>query len=103
MNIQKPTHNTSSGKALLRELNITKVFDLRSDVEIQKYNAPLPSIDGVEVLHTPVFKLEDYSPEVMAKYVSAHFLKNKGQQGVYLPCDFLHTGDINFMPVGRQR
>jgi hypothetical protein len=29
----------------------------------------MPSIDGVEILHTPVFKTEDYSPEMMAKYV----------------------------------
>ncbi len=34
-----------------------------------KYNAPLPEIEGVDVIRTPVFKLEDYSPEVMAKYV----------------------------------
>jgi hypothetical protein len=29
----------------------------------------MPTIDGVEILHTPVFKTEDYSPEMMAKYV----------------------------------
>ena len=53
----------------MRELGVTKVFDLRSDTEIRKYNTPLPQIDGVEILHTPVFKTEDYSPEMMAKYV----------------------------------
>ncbi|KAG6850904.1 hypothetical protein H0H93_006730 [Arthromyces matolae] len=52
----------------LKALNITRVFDLRSDVEIRKYNSPQPEIDGVEVLHTPVFQKEDYSPEMMAKY-----------------------------------
>jgi hypothetical protein len=70
--LSQPTNDSfSSGKILFRDLNITKVFDLRSDIEIQKYSAPLPSIDGVEVLHIPVFKLEDYSPEMMAKYVRA--------------------------------
>jgi hypothetical protein len=51
----------------LKELGISKVFDLRSDTEIRKYNTPLPQIDGVEILHTPVFQKEDYSPEMMAK------------------------------------
>ena len=60
-----------SGKAKVQELGITKVFDLRSDTEIRKYNAPLPKIDGVEVIHIPVFRQEDYSPEMMAKYVRA--------------------------------
>ena len=53
----------------MRALGITRVFDLRSDTEIEKYGAPLPVIEGVEILHTPVFRKDDYSPEVMAKYV----------------------------------
>ena len=59
----------SSGKAELKALGITTIFDLRSDTEIQKYKSPLPSIEGVEILRTPVFRTEDYSPEMMAKYV----------------------------------
>nr|GAT44388.1 predicted protein [Mycena chlorophos] len=58
---------TEEGKEQLRALGISQVFDLRSDPEIQKYNTPLPVIDGVEVHHVPVFKTEDYSPETMAK------------------------------------
>lgn len=57
------------GKAKLQELGLSKVFDLRSDTEIRKYNTPLPVIDGVEILHTPVFQTADYSPEMMAKCV----------------------------------
>ena len=57
------------GKSQLRLLGITTVFDLRSDTEIEKYNSPLPVIDGVEVLRTPVFQKEDYSPDMMAKCV----------------------------------
>ena len=59
----------SSGKGKLRELGVTTVFDLRSDTEIEKYNTPCPTIERVEVIRVPVFKLEDYSPEMMAKCV----------------------------------
>lgn len=37
------------GKAQMRDLNIAKVFDLRSDTEIAKYDTPIPSIDGVDI------------------------------------------------------
>ncbi|KAJ7572638.1 tyrosine phosphatase family-domain-containing protein [Mycena floridula] len=58
---------TERGKEELKYQGIAKVFDLRSDVEIEKYEVPLPSVDGVEIVHTPVFKTEDYSPEAMAR------------------------------------
>lgn len=51
----------------MQRLGIKKVFDLRSDTEIEKYNTPLPTIEGIELLRTPVFQKEDYSPEMMAK------------------------------------
>lgn len=51
----------------LRELGITKVFDLRSDTEIEKYDTPVPEIEGIEIIRAPVFQKEDYSPEMMAK------------------------------------
>ncbi|KZP04568.1 hypothetical protein FIBSPDRAFT_968028 [Athelia psychrophila] len=58
---------TEEGKAQLRALGVTTVYDLRSDTEIAKYNTPIPTIEGVEIIRTPVFKTEDYSPEMMAK------------------------------------
>ncbi|KAF8969321.1 protein-tyrosine phosphatase-like protein [Flammula alnicola] len=58
---------TEEGKSRFKELGITKVFDLRSDTEIRKYNTPLPEIEGVEIIHMPVFQTADYSPEMMAK------------------------------------
>ena len=64
------TLNRLPGKLQLRELGITKVFDLRSDTEMEKYNTPVPQIQGVEVVRTPVFQVEDYSPEVMARWVA---------------------------------
>lgn len=59
------------GKSELRALGITTVFDLRSDTEIEKYNSPLPTIEGVEIIRTPVFQKGEYSPEKMAQYVRA--------------------------------
>ena len=44
------------------------MYDLRSETEIEKYETPCPHIEGVDVVRTPVFSLEDYSPEMMAKY-----------------------------------
>jgi hypothetical protein len=55
------------GRTQLRDLGITHVFDLRSDTEIEKYKAPIPVVEGVEIIRTPVFQWEDYSPEMMAK------------------------------------
>ncbi|KAF9266334.1 hypothetical protein L218DRAFT_997113 [Marasmius fiardii PR-910] len=57
---------TDRGKEQLKNLGVTKVFDLRSDTEIEKYNSALPSLDGIEVVRAPVFSKEDYSPEMMA-------------------------------------
>ena len=45
------------------------MYDLRSDTEIEKYQTHSPNIEGVDVIRTPVFSLEDYSPEMMAKWV----------------------------------
>ena len=55
------------GKAQLRALGITKVFDLRSDIEMVKYDTPIPDIENVSVVRTPVFKEEDYTPETIAQ------------------------------------
>ncbi|KAL1946463.1 hypothetical protein VTO73DRAFT_14567 [Trametes versicolor] len=61
------SHITPEGIQQLKELGITTVYDLRSDTEMVRYETPIPSVDGVEIVHTPVFKTEDYSPEAMAK------------------------------------
>ncbi len=58
----------------MKELGIRAVYDLRSDTEIAKYNTPCPVIPGVDIHRTPVFKHEDYTPEMMAKCVSLRFL-----------------------------
>lgn len=53
------------GLAQMRDLGITAVFDLRSDVENDRF--PCPKLDGIVVERIPVFKMEDYSPETVAK------------------------------------
>jgi len=58
---------SDEGKIQFKELGISQVFDLRSDTEIAKYNTPGPAIEGVTISHVPVFRKEDYSPEMMAK------------------------------------
>ncbi|THV08260.1 hypothetical protein K435DRAFT_641182 [Dendrothele bispora CBS 962.96] len=58
---------TEEGKEQLKKLGIHKVFDLRSDTEMEKYSAPLPTIEDIDIIRTPVFQKEDYSPEMMAK------------------------------------
>ncbi len=50
-------------------LGVAIVYDLRSDTEMRKYDTPIPEMEGVAVIHVPVFKTEDYSPEAMAKCV----------------------------------
>ena len=60
----------------MRALGITTVFDLRSDPEMQKYSTPIPTIEGVHILRTPVFKNEDYSPESMARCVGVDRLRS---------------------------
>lgn len=82
----------------LKELGITTIYDLRSETEMHRYETPIPTIEGVEIVHIPVFKTEDYSPEAMAKCVRVHFT---------LKSDLVDsrgcTGVSNSMPVARPR
>lgn len=41
---------------------------------MKKYDTPIPQIEGVEVVHVPVFESEDYSPETMARCVSTQLI-----------------------------
>ncbi|KAI0034125.1 protein-tyrosine phosphatase-like protein [Vararia minispora EC-137] len=55
------------GMEQIKGLGITTVYDLRSEAEMSKYNTPVPTIPGVQILHTPVFSQKDYSPTNMAR------------------------------------
>lgn len=60
---------TDDGKAKIRSLGITKIFDLRSDVELKKFDAPMPVIEGVEIVHVPVYREMVYDQdEIMKTY-----------------------------------
>jgi hypothetical protein len=63
------TQPSEPGKSQLKSLGITHIFDLRSDPEMAKWQSPILEMGGVKVVHAPVFKNEDYSPEMMARCV----------------------------------
>lgn len=53
---------------LSNSTGIKKVFDLRSDTELEKFGSPIPELNsGAHVIRVPVFKKEDYSPEMIAR------------------------------------
>ncbi|TFK43788.1 protein-tyrosine phosphatase-like protein [Crucibulum laeve] len=91
---------TDEGKALVQDLGIRAVFDLRSDTEIKKYNSPLPEIDGVEVIHTPVFQTADYSPEMMAKRYQL-YASGKTEAFMELYSQILDHGGVSFGTILR--
>lgn len=50
----EPSKLTERGAEVLRELGITVLFDLRSSVEIAKYNSATPSVGGLKVVRCPI-------------------------------------------------
>lgn len=91
---------TEEGMAQLRQFGITRVFDLRSDTEIEKYRTPPPVIEGVEVVHVPVFKTEDYSPEMMAKRFEL-YSSGKTEAFMELYSQILDNGEFAFGTILR--
>lgn len=63
---------------------------------MKKYSSPIPVIEGVEVVPTPVFKSEDYSPEKLAKCVRA------AHHATTLIPDY-PEGGLSSMQPGRQK
>lgn len=73
----EPSKLTDDGAAILRDkLLITHVFDLRSNLEIDRDAASdgrqVREWDGAQRVFVPVFLQEDYSPEAIARRY-AHF------------------------------
>ena len=62
----EPTRVTELGKAQLRALGVKKIFDFRSDSEIQKYKAVTPEFDGITIVRAPVSDDEAYDPASLA-------------------------------------
>lgn len=63
----EPSHITPKGKEQLKELGVKKVFDFRSEVEIEKYKMGPMDVEGVEVVRCPVSEEEKYDPVSLAK------------------------------------
>ena len=64
-----PTQLEDAGVAVLQQLGVTHIFDLRSEVELAKGNGlgQTPrEWEGAVRVFTPVFLTEDYSPEALA-------------------------------------
>jgi protein tyrosine/serine phosphatase len=66
----EPSQVTKNGIEAMQKLGINKVYDLRSNNEIERNKASgrggVTEWDGCERLFVPVFKDEDYSPENLA-------------------------------------
>ncbi|KAJ3119843.1 hypothetical protein HK098_005100 [Nowakowskiella sp. JEL0407] len=56
---------TEEGKNVLRALNVTSYFDLRSNPEVTKYGAPGLENFGVSRVYVPIFSDQDFSPEAL--------------------------------------
>jgi protein tyrosine/serine phosphatase len=91
---------TQLGEEQLRALGVTTIFDLRSDTEIAKYDAATPKIEGITILHAPVFTQEDYSPERMAQRFQL-YASGKTEAFMQLSSDSLDAGGPAFGSILR--
>ena len=58
---------TEEGKEQLRALGIKKIFDLRSDVEINNYKTSPPTIAGIELVRAPITPVEANDQEKLVQ------------------------------------
>ncbi|KAJ5769220.1 hypothetical protein N7520_003779 [Penicillium odoratum] len=74
-----PTKITAAGcDKLVSELHISHIYDLRSDLEVDR--DPSSTITGVDRHHVPVSALKDASPEAMALSIKP-YLSTDGSKG----------------------
>ncbi|CAI2200420.1 15980_t:CDS:2, partial [Funneliformis geosporum] len=76
------TSITNHGIATLRKLNIQKIFDLRSNPEVNKMG--IKYIEGIIRVHVPVFKEEDYSPEKLFERWNLYLNGVEGYSQAYM-------------------
>lgn len=66
----EPSKVTENGLDTLQDLGITHAYDLRSKVEIERYNASglgkIVELGQIQRVFVPVFEDKDYSPEHLA-------------------------------------
>ncbi|KAI3391795.1 hypothetical protein diail_6785 [Diaporthe ilicicola] len=99
----EPSMLTEDGAAVLRDtLRITHVFDLRSQLEIDRDAAAggrqVREWEGARRVFVPVFSQEDYSPEAIARRY-AHF-SSEGSEGFVQVYDRILKGGTD--PTGAQ-
>lgn len=85
------THITDAGKQQLKELGVRKVFDLRADVEIKRYNALTQVINGVEIIRVPITAKEWADPTLLAARLKA-FGEKERETFVVTYTEFLEDG-----------
>lgn len=62
-----PARVSKDGLEAMRALNVKSIFDLRSEQECEKDGIPQRLSEfGIERVHAPVFRHQDYSPEATA-------------------------------------
>lgn len=90
-----------TGKQQLVELGIKKVFDLRSDIELEKFESPVPTLsDSVNIYRVPVFKLEDYSPEMISRRYKL-YATGKTESFMELYSQILDNGIVSYGTIFR--
>ncbi|KAH9943222.1 protein-tyrosine phosphatase-like protein [Epithele typhae] len=63
---------TEEGKQRLRDLGITTVYDLRSDTEMEKYETPIPTIEGVQVPEAMTQRFELYASGKIESFMTLY-------------------------------
>ncbi|KAF5017686.1 hypothetical protein F66182_10360 [Fusarium sp. NRRL 66182] len=62
----EPSRLTEDGVSALQDLNISHVYDLRSQPEIERFAAGVREWPGAQRVFAPVFLEDDYGPEAIA-------------------------------------
>ncbi|KAF7728142.1 hypothetical protein EC973_006657 [Apophysomyces ossiformis] len=95
---------TEKGIKALKALNVTAIFDFRSDLEIQRYGI-MKEVPGITLYPTPIFKDSDWSPAELVKKWETYFVGINGFVIAYmdnLTAAGPHYGKIIKHIIGQQ-
>jgi hypothetical protein len=81
-------------------LGVRTVFDFRSSREFKEYDAPIPSILDIEILHVPIFDDKAFTPDEMARRQSLYEEGKEGLLSAYR--DIMNHGGPTFAKVIKQ-
>lgn len=91
---------TASGTEVLRGLGVRTVFDFRSFNEFKKYDAPIPNILDIEILHVPIFDDRAFTPDEMTRRQNLYQEGKEGFLSAYR--DIMDHGAPAFAKVIKQ-